>query len=595
MAIVQISRITQRKGLLTDLPQPLAGAEFGWAVDERRLFIGNGTLVDGAPVVGNTEVLTEFSDILSFATQYTYKGEAGGYTVQTGATAGTPVSQSIQSRLDSYAVITDFGATGDGITDVTNDINRALFQIFCRDVNTQVRRSLFFPAGTYIITDTLLIPPFCRLYGEGSDSTIIDFRVNAFSANPGTPTLNNIAYAADALVSYSGSYYRSQAAVPIGQSILDLTYWAVETLPAYIARTSDSLQQTGVSIADNGALLPGNVEISGIKFVTNQLNDGLLIEKAKHCFFDAVSINGPGTTATLTTAGASTSCVNFETDGASAPNQHISFTNCDFGGMVWAVNTDNDYTSGVTFDKCNYDTLYQAVYLGNSVAPAVGPVGFRFSNSNFDNVYAEGISFVNCSRNISAYNNFDDVGNSFNGILNPSTSIIDLDASNNVSVGDMFARTNQYSSTYPRILLNNTNSMAMSMNVHDIEFKSAGVTTYAPANSLDLGTYQRISGRQDTLTNNSTANLVVIDSDAISSFKFDYTIRRATARRTGTITVTCGTGGGSGFSYSDDWVENSGTGITLAATDSGTQVTLSYTATNTGTSGTIKYSITTLG
>ena len=50
MAIVQISRITQRKGLLDDLPQ-LAGAEFGYAVNERRLFIGNGTLQEGAPVI----------------------------------------------------------------------------------------------------------------------------------------------------------------------------------------------------------------------------------------------------------------------------------------------------------------------------------------------------------------------------------------------------------------------------------------------------------------------------------------------------------------------------------------------------------------
>ena len=32
MAIVQISRITNRKGLIENLPQ-LAGAELGWAVD----------------------------------------------------------------------------------------------------------------------------------------------------------------------------------------------------------------------------------------------------------------------------------------------------------------------------------------------------------------------------------------------------------------------------------------------------------------------------------------------------------------------------------------------------------------------------------
>ena len=63
MAIVQISRITNRKGLQENLPQ-LAGAELGWSVDTRRLYIGNGTLQEGAPEIGNTEILTEFSEIV---------------------------------------------------------------------------------------------------------------------------------------------------------------------------------------------------------------------------------------------------------------------------------------------------------------------------------------------------------------------------------------------------------------------------------------------------------------------------------------------------------------------------------------------------
>lgn len=63
MAIVQISRITNRKGLQENLPQ-LAGAELGWSIDQRRLFIGNGTLQEGAPEIGNTEILTEFSEVI---------------------------------------------------------------------------------------------------------------------------------------------------------------------------------------------------------------------------------------------------------------------------------------------------------------------------------------------------------------------------------------------------------------------------------------------------------------------------------------------------------------------------------------------------
>jgi hypothetical protein len=58
MAIVQISQIKNRRGLSEDLPQ-LASAELGWSVDTQELYIGNGTIEEGAPEVGNTRLLTE--------------------------------------------------------------------------------------------------------------------------------------------------------------------------------------------------------------------------------------------------------------------------------------------------------------------------------------------------------------------------------------------------------------------------------------------------------------------------------------------------------------------------------------------------------
>jgi hypothetical protein len=56
MAIVQISKIQQRAGNLVDLPQ-LDEAEFGWASDQKRLFIGKTTPNE------NIEVLTSYSAI----------------------------------------------------------------------------------------------------------------------------------------------------------------------------------------------------------------------------------------------------------------------------------------------------------------------------------------------------------------------------------------------------------------------------------------------------------------------------------------------------------------------------------------------------
>jgi hypothetical protein len=75
MPIVQISRIQHRRGKATDLPQ-LAAGELGWSVDDQKLYIGNGTVADGAPAVGNTEVMTSGSSAFSTALTYVYKGYA---------------------------------------------------------------------------------------------------------------------------------------------------------------------------------------------------------------------------------------------------------------------------------------------------------------------------------------------------------------------------------------------------------------------------------------------------------------------------------------------------------------------------------------
>lgn len=64
MAIVQISQIKHRRGLSENGPAnglQLASAELGWDVDTQKLYIGNGTLDEGAPAVGNTEILTRGS------------------------------------------------------------------------------------------------------------------------------------------------------------------------------------------------------------------------------------------------------------------------------------------------------------------------------------------------------------------------------------------------------------------------------------------------------------------------------------------------------------------------------------------------------
>lgn len=602
MAIVQISRITQRKGLEVDLPQPLAGAELGWATDERRLFIGNGTLADGAPVVGNTEILTEYSDILGFATAYTYQGTAGGYMVQTGATAGSPVSQSLQSRLDSYAVITDFGATGDGVTDVTANINRALNQIYCQDVNPQVRRGLYFPAGVYLISDTIAIPTYACLYGDGAQSSVIRFSVAAWT--------NTIPYGAGILVSSSGLYYRSQLSVPIGASLTDLSpsllpYWVTEALPEYVARTADSLQQTGANIATNGAIAPQNITVSAMAFETQVYgNDSsvshniCLVDRAQTVAFSAVAFSGPWSTANGDTAAEALNCVQFYSSGSLICSQ-ISFDQCKFMGASYGINTD-EQVQGCTVQNSVFDTLSQGIVLGGDEPVNGGPMGFRMTENLFDNIYNQGIVIDSVSLNLSAYNTFLDVANHYLGNAYAAAPVIDIRTTNNVSVGDMFQRTTAQTlrggTYYPRIELTDTSSVSLGMNnTPAVQYTINNVVNTTMANQLALGTYVREAGVSNVITDNATRTMFTVDTTVVQAFCMDYTMLRNTAVRTGTLTVVRGKSDASGgFSFVDNYQENASTGVTLTAAEAtaGGNITVSITATSTGVSGTINYSVT---
>ena len=532
MAIVQISQITNRKGLDINLPQ-LAGAELGWSVDTRQLYIGNGTLEEGAPVIGNTEILTEFSDILNFTNTYTYKGEAAGYIAQTGATPGTPVTQSLQSWLDQFATVKDFGAVGDGITDDTAAINRALYQLFCRESNPQIRRSLFFPAGVYRVTSVIKIPPYATLWGEGNDNSVI--------------TMD-------------------------------------DGVASYVARTADSLQNIGVNIGDAGATPPQSITITNLGFThLDEEQDVFLVQDAVNCRFQNVGFRGTSTLADLISDANGSIGVSFASTSALVCEQ-ITFDGCVFTGLVWGINTDQQI-KGVTVSTSLFDTLYRGVVLGTAAVTNGGPTGTRIVGNMFDNIYNEGIIFgINLllAINASGHNIFYDVGNHFTGAAGtPATSIISIQTNNNVSISDLFERTDAYATTFPRVDLNNTVSIATTNGIQ-----------------LALGSYVRQSGQREELLNNTTATIFTINATDVVAFSVNYTILRDFDFRTGTLTVVSDVGDSTGgLEFTDDFVENNPTGITLTvsqANDSTEVISVGYISTATGVNGIISYSVTNL-
>jgi hypothetical protein len=477
-------------------------------------------------------------------------------------------------------VITDFGAVGDGVTDDTAAINRALFQLFCVQNNTAIRRSLFFPAGNYIVTDTIKIPPYAKLYGEGASSSIINFSVQNWAANT--------AYVESTLVYYvpTSTYYRSIAPVPAtGIVISNALYWAAESLPSYVLQTADSLQQTGVNIATNGATPPKNIEVSSLGIVTDQMNNALLIENAQQCFFSSVDFVGFLTTADLTTSVDDTRAIDWAST-PSLPCKQVNFDNCKFFGFTYSMNTEQQI-SGSVISNSYFDTLYQGAILGGASPSNGGPTGVKFIGNVFDNIYEEGILINGVSLNASGYNIFYDVGNHFNGSSSPASAVITIDAINNISVGDMFQRTTAFSGTYPRIKIFNAATQTIPASI--------GIDSAA---QIQMGSFVRETGVQATLSAGaSSTTLFTVSSAQIKAFKMDYTITVETSVRTGTLTIVndADDSAGDGLSYTDDFVQNSDTDITLAVTDVGSTMTVVYTSSGVRAAGKIYYSLTHLG
>lgn len=166
MAVVQISKIQVRRGRKqgeAGVPQ-LSSGEFAWAVDSQELYIGNGSVQEGAPAVGNSKVLTEHDNLLDLIESYRFARNDASITKS--------VFRTLQSKLDDRVNVKDFGAIGDGIADDTQAFQDAVDQLF-RNSDAEFRKQLYIPTGHYLIANDLTIPSFALLEGESQVGAVI--------------------------------------------------------------------------------------------------------------------------------------------------------------------------------------------------------------------------------------------------------------------------------------------------------------------------------------------------------------------------------------------------------------------------------------
>lgn len=403
MAVVQISRIQHRRGLATDLPQ-LAAGELGWSIDDQRLYIGNGTVADGAPAVGNTEIITSGSSSFTTALSYLYKGYLGDSTpIVTGASGD--FTRTVQAKLDDFVSVKDFGALGDGSTADVSAIQRALDEVYCdtdKD-DERARRVLYFPAGDYRINASLKIPPFANIKGEGPGKTVI-----------------------------------------------------VQSASAPVAVFQDDEKQTYGSIGGSSATTPTNINIEGITFQNGSSYGGVSIDNATNVRFERCEFKGAYTSGGADNTNSKGVTVRSTT---ALPCRDIVFDACLFTKFARLADLSQDSTS-IKFVNCDFKTALYGIIVGDELdlstsGSTIGAKDVKVSNSQFTTIGLNGIRVKAQSgsatttggeiRNFVSFANFfaEDVGTNFDSVdstVNTSPAI-QFDTDECTSIADFFDAT----------------------------------------------------------------------------------------------------------------------------------------------------------
>lgn len=427
MAVVQISRIQVRRGRKgqTSIPQ-LASGEFGWAVDTQELYIGNGSVAEGAPQVGNTKILTEADNIFDVADQYEYR--ANESFIQTGPTARTPVRRTLQERLDFDAYVANFGAEHDDTVIQTAALQRAIDNLFLNTkTSPQNRYILQIAPGLYRIDNSLKLPPYVTLRGAGKDKTIIEQTTN----NPIFITVNGS--------STIGSYNETTALSDANQA----RYLDISGMTLRYENKTPKIYNTAIKLQSSIDGVFHDLKIKGYW-------DGNGVQEASRAI-DLISFSG------------------------AVRSKNNKFENIDIEGFAYGVNSSFDIENTIVKNS-NFTTCLIGVRLGANM-PAVnlndpadladklgqgeafGPENTLVENCTFKEIYNQGFWVAKGNNNTSKNNKYFDVGNDGGTSSSPLTSIIRFDAIGNNTIGDWFQRTLDLSYGKDYVTVNALNSI----------------------------------------------------------------------------------------------------------------------------------------
>ena len=478
MAVVQISKIQQRRGqkLLSGMPQ-LSSAELAWAVDTQELFIGNGSVTEGAPYVGNTRVLTEHDNILELAGSYKF--------AEPDVSISASIFRSLQSKLDEIQVsVIDFGPQPDPSTNHTPHFVTAFTQLF-QNANTRYRKVLIIPNGHYYLTSTLRIPSNVILRGETQDGVILDIGANAieFLSASGTDVLGpftstdrpeNVSISNLTIQYTTGSMditglkdskfenVKWKSTYTLGDTVSTLVLASQSYDLSAVANTGNiRIAGTGlttsplIQVFTSDTVTTVNAIVTALNLDTTFDNNFVASRVAESLIITATTISGLSaadieTYFNITVTPTSTAPSSFEIDPV--PTQASTGINNTNSALSWVNSNFGTRTTGIDFVDCEFDSVALALKcIHNHGESDVFDTELTFDNCTFfvcdTGVYVEGVvdrqghlwTFRDCrfeeiakqaffstfgTGTLIKNSEFKNVGNGVNGAAYPETEMV---------------------------------------------------------------------------------------------------------------------------------------------------------------------------
>lgn len=520
MAITSISRLQQRRGLKVDLPARLHEAEFGWCIDTRELFIGNGQGFNG-----NSQILSQWSQNDQLIS-HVYRGSTS-IPATTGALPDTPIIRPIGAIFDDVVSVKAYGAQGDGVTDDTESIQRAINDVWktmAPNPGGQASlRAIIFPAGNYLISNTIYIAPNVGLIGEGVGRTVIIMGTN----------INN---------------------------------------PACLISTQDSLAQTGANIGLLNAVLPNNILVKGMTLNASLFStlDGIDLQRASKVQIEDVTVIGawqPGQNP-IAQSVKITNGIIIQTLGTLYLADTIRITNYsvqNMGGGLYC----NDPARYIVVDNFDINTCFRgAVFEPNVHNSTNGASYVRFVNGTFRNIDWYGLYASGSNNGVTSCNNtYDKVGDFYNA----PPIMFEAATSGCSSINDTFSVQGR-----PRIVLGNPYDNIL------ISPQQVSINSNQP---IALGPVELLDGATDASTGISYLGTLY------STVFIEYSIVRGMARRTGRLMLSTDGVNVDFDDYGVDLnaVMHGTVGVIWSANVVAGAAVLNYATSTTGTNATLTY------